>query len=401
MKIKHIIVIGLLLAPFCLLQAQIPRTLAYQGIVTDAASDIKPDGTYSFTFKLYDGLSGGTALWTEVKTLEVKDGLFSTVLGDQVVFPAALVFDKPYWLGIQLASEAELAPRIPLNSVGYSFAALRADSAHHAVRADTASYAAAIELADGSVTSAKILDGAVGTADLASQSVTAEKIAGASATSGQALMYNGTDVVWQTPAVSTGSITTAELGDNAVTSAKIADSTITGTDISGSADVNIAALTTSGSIAAGAGLNVSGDVNVGGLVTLPTTTRYYSIPAVSFIPTNHLATYNLYMYGNAVFPSSGSAYFYAPVHLPQGATITQFEPIIYDNSANNITFRLVGVDNSGGYSVFTTVTSAGASTAVRSISPGALSETIDNQTNAYLVYASWSTPATASDMKDK
>ena len=186
MKSRTAILIGfalLLAIPFAL-QAQIPRTLSYQGIVTDAAGEIKPDGPYSFTFRLYDVSSGGTALWTESKTLTVKDGLFSTALGDQVVFPAALIFDQPYWLGIQVGSESELSPRIPLMSVGYSFTALRADSARHATRADTAAYAATIELADGAVTTTHIADGTItgadvsGTADLAVGTVTATAFVG-------------------------------------------------------------------------------------------------------------------------------------------------------------------------------------------------------------------------------
>ena len=130
MKVRTAILIGfaLLLAHPFALQAQIPRTISYQGIVTDAAGEIKPDGSYSFTFRLYDASSGGTALWTESKTIAVNDGLFFTALGDQVVFPASLRFDKPYWLSIKVGSEAELAPRIPLTSVGYSFHALRADN---------------------------------------------------------------------------------------------------------------------------------------------------------------------------------------------------------------------------------------------------------------------------------
>ena len=61
--------------------------------------------------------------------LPVKNGLFSTVLGEQTPFGAAVKFDKQYWLGIQVGNEPELSPRIPLTSVGYSFSSLRADTA--------------------------------------------------------------------------------------------------------------------------------------------------------------------------------------------------------------------------------------------------------------------------------
>ena len=185
MKSRTAILIGfaLLLAHPFALQAQIPRTLSYQGVLTDASGNIKPDGPYSFTFRLYDVSSGGTALWTETETNTVKDGLFSTTLGDQTAFPASLTFDKPYWLGIEVESE-ELSPRIALTSSPYSFSALRADTAHVATSA-----LAAIDLADGAVTSVKIQDGAV----------TPVKINTTGASSGQALIFNGSNLNWQTP----------------------------------------------------------------------------------------------------------------------------------------------------------------------------------------------------------
>ncbi len=39
--------------------AQIPHTLSYQGILADTAGTPKPDGNYSFTFRLYTVSSAG------------------------------------------------------------------------------------------------------------------------------------------------------------------------------------------------------------------------------------------------------------------------------------------------------------------------------------------------------
>ena len=108
------------------LLAQVPRTLSYQGVLTDSAGIPKADGTYSFMFRLYADSSGGTALWMETKNLPVTRGLFSTSLGDQI--PLKLPFDRPYWLGIVVGAEAELNPRLRLNSVGYSMRSSIADS---------------------------------------------------------------------------------------------------------------------------------------------------------------------------------------------------------------------------------------------------------------------------------
>jgi len=68
------------------INAQIPRTLSYQGILTDSLGNPKTDGSYNLVFRLYDIESGGTNIWSESKTLSTKRGLFSTILGDGTVF---------------------------------------------------------------------------------------------------------------------------------------------------------------------------------------------------------------------------------------------------------------------------------------------------------------------------
>ena len=102
--------------------AQIPHTLSYQAVLTDNAGVPKPDGSYSITFRLYTAVSGGTALWTESQTLQVRRGLFSAVLGSVTPFGVDLTFAQPYWLSLQVAPDAEMTPRLPLTSTAYSLA---------------------------------------------------------------------------------------------------------------------------------------------------------------------------------------------------------------------------------------------------------------------------------------
>lgn len=118
MKALCVFFVSLLIVPVLL--AQIPRTISYQGLLTDDAGTPKPDGNYNFNFSLYVTSSGGNKIWSESKTLNVSKGLFSTSLGDSIPFGVEVKFDKPYWLGIKVGSDPELSPRIALTSAGYS-----------------------------------------------------------------------------------------------------------------------------------------------------------------------------------------------------------------------------------------------------------------------------------------
>jgi len=129
---KHSLLFVLLAGITFSLQAQIPRVLSYQGVFSDTLGTLKPDGTYSFTFKLYDFPSGGAAVWSETKDLEVKGGVFSTQLGNMTPF-ASQSFDVPFWLGITVGSDPEIVPRVALSSVPYSLNAVRADTAAYAL----------------------------------------------------------------------------------------------------------------------------------------------------------------------------------------------------------------------------------------------------------------------------
>ena len=49
-------------------RGQIPQTLSYQGVLTDANGAIVPDGKYTVRFKLYDAAEGGRVVWSEAQT---------------------------------------------------------------------------------------------------------------------------------------------------------------------------------------------------------------------------------------------------------------------------------------------------------------------------------------------
>lgn len=100
------------------LLGQIPQTISYQGILTDANGTAVPDGNYSVTFKLYEAATGGTPLWSEEHSVAVSNGLIYVTLGS--LNPLNIAFDKRYWLGITLGEGSELTSRIELTSSAYS-----------------------------------------------------------------------------------------------------------------------------------------------------------------------------------------------------------------------------------------------------------------------------------------
>lgn len=120
---KLTMLLSLCMATFAF--GQIPQTMSYQGVLTEANGN-PVNGSVSLTFKLYDAATGGTKLWEETQQVTVINGLFNVILGS--VNPLTLPFDKPYWLGICVDGGAELTPRIELTSSPYSMTAQSAQT---------------------------------------------------------------------------------------------------------------------------------------------------------------------------------------------------------------------------------------------------------------------------------
>jgi len=100
---------------------EIPRTIGYQGILTQTDGAIVPDGDYTLTFSIYDVETGGVDLWSEDQVVMVNQGVFNVILGSITpLSPDLTAFDKPYWLGIQVNGGTELSPRIAMTASPYS-----------------------------------------------------------------------------------------------------------------------------------------------------------------------------------------------------------------------------------------------------------------------------------------
>lgn len=86
-----------------------PTQILHQGRLTDP-SGIPFDGTVSATFAVYDVATGGSALHSEVESLNVQDGYYTAPLGP---FPPPVLAATDLWVEVTVGSTT-LAPRIPI-----------------------------------------------------------------------------------------------------------------------------------------------------------------------------------------------------------------------------------------------------------------------------------------------
>ncbi|MDO8587900.1 MAG: glycosyl hydrolase family 28-related protein [Armatimonadota bacterium] len=172
--------LGVVLASAC--AASVPALISYQGKLTNNASGSPvPDGVYDVTFSLFAQPTGGTAAWTESRTVQTLGGVFTVLLGSLNPLPES-AFTGDTWLETAVGG-VTLAPRIQLVTAGYAQVASVADS-----------------VADGAITTNKMPDGAVTEEKLDSVAVISDRLAAGSVT---------------TPAIADGSVTDSKLSADA------------------------------------------------------------------------------------------------------------------------------------------------------------------------------------------
>ena len=114
--ISKIIVAALLVSAQTLL-GQAPKTLTYQGRLSDAAGPL--NGTYALSFTIYDAAAGGSTLWSEtLSDVSITNGHVSVILGNTT--PIALQAAQPMWLGITVDTNPEVSPRVELTGSLYA-----------------------------------------------------------------------------------------------------------------------------------------------------------------------------------------------------------------------------------------------------------------------------------------
>ena len=103
------------------LYGQMPQTLNFQGVLANVDGAPMADQDMALTFNLYSQENGGLAQWTETQKVQLREGVFSVILGE--VNPLDIPFDQKLWLGVQVGEGTELSPRSELSAAAQSLTA--------------------------------------------------------------------------------------------------------------------------------------------------------------------------------------------------------------------------------------------------------------------------------------
>lgn len=203
-------VVGALISLFQPAMGAAPATMAYQGYLTSSAGT-PVNGTVAIAFRLYAAATGGTAIWTETQNVPVANGLYSVVLGAASSL-AGLPFDQPYWLGVTIGTDAEMAPRQPLTSAPYAQTASRL--AANGSNCPAGQFAQGVDAQGNAEGCAGFAGGGVvavtASAPLASSGGATPNLSLTACTNGQVLKHNGTS--WGCASAGTVSSITAGNG---------------------------------------------------------------------------------------------------------------------------------------------------------------------------------------------
>jgi len=100
--------------------AQVAYPLSYQGRLTDNVGNPIASQVVNLTFRLYGQQAGGTAIWSQARTVTTDpDGLFTTIL--EIDPPLGVADLSSMWLGVQAGADSEMTPRQRVGGAPFSF----------------------------------------------------------------------------------------------------------------------------------------------------------------------------------------------------------------------------------------------------------------------------------------
>ncbi len=156
------------------------QLISHQGRLTTPAGAPVTDGAYLIKFQIYSDSLAGVVLWNSgFQSVQVTNGLFTYILGKDVLFPANLFTVSPdRWLGITVGVDPEMTPRTRMVGSAYALHAFNAG-----------------DVSDNIITSAKITNGTIVDADVnAAANIAATKISGTAATLSATQTFTGANI---------------------------------------------------------------------------------------------------------------------------------------------------------------------------------------------------------------
>lgn len=178
--------------------SQIPKTIQYQGTLTDNNGNLVPDGPYFIRFRIWsDSASNDISFekWNgNIQAFEINGGVLEAYLGapPMPLLPEGIFKnDTNLYLGMTVGTSPELRPRIKFATVPYAFKASFSDTA-----------AIAVSLTPNSVTDVNVVDG----------SISLDKLSQSGANSGDIIKWNGLQWSPSADSGSGGTITGISVG---------------------------------------------------------------------------------------------------------------------------------------------------------------------------------------------
>jgi len=221
---KRLFTLIVILALAISVYAQSPQKMSYQCVVRNSSGALVTNHSAGIRITVLQGSTSGTVVYQETfNSLTNANGLASIEIGSGTPVSGSISsinwMAGPYYLRTETdpagGTSYTISGASQLLSVPYAlFSNTAGDLADNSVTSAKILNATitTVDLSDNSVTSLKVLDGNIVTADLADNTVSNSKLGNLAVSADK---------------IQTGAVITAKIPDAAVTSAKIADGSVT------------------------------------------------------------------------------------------------------------------------------------------------------------------------------